>query len=327
MQYAHQVSRWLILGVFCSLAAVLAACSAGTEGGGNANASTGTQIIATSNIAADLIQQVAGDTFAVKSLIPRGSDPHAYTPGPRDVAAVADADLVFTIGLDYEQAWLKKLLKSASVDSTRMVMLGDYVKTIPSSGSLHDDEDEGEGESHQPGAADPHFWLDPREVKRILPVIVDRLAARTPAAREALVRNANAFERQLDDLHAWITQAAAAVPAERRLLVTAHESLGYFGSAYGFRIVGSVIPGVSTTREPTAAELAKLVGDIKQLRAPAIFGETILDARLAKRISEEAGVKLVTGLHTDSLGQPGSATGSYLSMMRTTASTIFDALR
>ncbi|MSQ10912.1 MAG: zinc ABC transporter substrate-binding protein [Dehalococcoidia bacterium] len=323
----HQLMQWLAFGVFCSLSAVLMACTAGTGGGGNADTSAGTRIIATSNIAADWIQQVAGDKFSVKSLIPRASDPHAYTPGPRDVAAVADADLVFTIGLDFEQAWLKKLLKSASVDSSRMVILGDYVKTIPASGGLHHDDGEGEEESHQQTAADPHFWLDPREVKRVLPVIVDRLAARTPAAREALIRNANSFERQLDELHAWITQAATAVPAERRLLVAAHESLGYFGSAYGFQIVGSVIPGVSTTREPSATELAKLVGDIKRLRAPAIFGETILDARMAKRISEEAGVRLITGLHTDSLGQPGSATGSYLSMMRTTASTIFDALR
>lgn len=491
--------------------ALVIACSAAPEAG-RATGGTGPLVLATSNIAADWIQQVAGDRITVRSIVPRGSDPHAYTPGPRDVAQMADAQAIFAVGLTLEASWFDRLVKNAATDPARIVTLGNYVKTIPFEadvrhpatdqgvlflgvsldkvrrGALANDEvilrlidfsgpghfiaysvdafgdpsiaintsdgisagdrlrykagdhahlnwsftaegsytvvletesrladgtqlrpdraryqfhvgadvpnslgsghvdlrvvltdgdlrqrlfdeayandyapdarvlvvrpkaaisvpddrrfsflgrtgakvwilPQGQEETHSHGPDDPHFWFDPREVKRVLPAIVDRLSTLDPEGRAAFTANADAYGRQLDELHAWIGQEVVKVPAERRLLVTAHESLGYLAKAYGFQMVGSVIPGVTTTREPTAAELAKLVTDIRQRKAPALFGETILDARMAQRIAEESGAKLVTGLHTDSLGQPGTSTENYLAMMRHTVRTIVDALK
>ncbi|MCI0438549.1 MAG: metal ABC transporter substrate-binding protein [Chloroflexi bacterium] len=324
----------------------LMACEASATPASSTEQAAELQAVATTSIVADWTRRVGGERVEVFSLLPVGADAHSFQPGARDISRVADADIVFSVGLTLEAAWLDELIRNAAADTSRIVALGELVDPIEFTGH---DEDEHEGEEHEGedeehegeehegeeheedehghGALDPHFWFDPVRVKIAVTQIAERLAALDPEDAEQYRANASAYNAQLDELHAWIQQQVAQVPPERRLLVTSHETLGYFGERYGFEVVGTVIPGVTTEREPSAQELAELVGVIREHNAPAIFAENVVSDQLARQIADEAGISVVRSLYSESLGGPGSGADTYIGMVRANVEIIVEALR
>jgi ABC-type Zn uptake system ZnuABC Zn-binding protein ZnuA len=117
------------------------------------------------------------------------------------------------------------------------------------------------------------------------------------------------------------------VPEARRLLVTNHESFGYFADRYGFQVVGTVIPSVSTGASPSAQQLARLVDRLKATHAPAIFLETGANPQLADQLAQEIGIKIVTDLYTHSVTESGGNAPTYIDMMRYNVQKIVDALK
>jgi zinc/manganese transport system substrate-binding protein len=301
--------RRIAAGVLAILA--LASCSR--------SASTArARVIASEPFLADVVREVAGDRMTVQALLPTGVDPHTWEPAPRDAAEVASADLFIVNGAGLE-AFLAPLLEGLGTERPRIVEA--------SAGLAPRQPREGEhgvgGDRHE---VDPHFWLDPLNVIRYAENIRDALAELDPAAAATFRANAAAYAERLRELDQWIAGEVSAVPAGRRLLVTNHESLGYFADRYGFRIVGTVIPSVSSGATPSAKDLAALVGVLKQTGAPALFLEVGTDPRLAQQLADEAGVRLVTGLRTHSLTGPEGPAPTYLAMMRGDVRTIVDAL-
>jgi manganese/iron transport system substrate-binding protein len=122
-------------------------------------------------------------------------------------------------------------------------------------------------------------------------------------------------------------EQVAQIPAERRLLVTNHESFGYFADRYGFRIVGAIVPSVSTGAAPSAQQLAMLVDRIKATGAPAVFLETGANPQLADQLAQETGVRVVTGLYTHSISAPDGPAPTYLEMLRYNTQAIVEALK
>ncbi|MCI0475036.1 MAG: metal ABC transporter substrate-binding protein, partial [Anaerolineales bacterium] len=171
---------------------------------------------------------------------------------------------------------------------------------------------------------DPHFWLDPNNIVKYVENIRDGLTQVDPAGAIVYKTNADAYIAQLKALDAWIVEQLKPIPAERRLLVTNHESFGYFADRYGFKIIGTIIPSVSTGASPSAQQLGTLVNQIKSAKAKAIFLETGANAQLAKQIAQETGVKVVTGLSTHSTTQ---AAPTYLKMMEQNTRVMVDALK
>ena len=276
------------------------------------------RVATTSNIVGDWVRQVGGDRVEVFDLLPVGGDPHAFQPGAQDVARVADADLVVSVGLRMEAAWLDELVGNAAADESRLVALGQVADPIRFADAV----------DHQDvGLPDPHFWFDPLRVKLAVSEIAARLAAIDPGAADAYSDNARAYGLQLDELHAWIQERVSALPEDRRLLVTSHDTLQYFGRLYGFDIVGAVIPAAATEREPSAAELARLVDRIRERDAPAVFVETTVSDRLARAIALETGAAVVRELYTGSLGKPDSGAATYIDMMRANVTRVVEALK
>jgi len=180
---------------------------------------------------------------------------------------------------------------------------------------------------HQHHEGDPHFWLDPTLAVRYVENIRDGLIQADPAGKEIYTRNAAAYIAKLNELDGWIRQQVQQVPEERRRIVTNHESFGYFADRYGFRVIGTVLPSVSTGASPSAQQLARLVDHIKAAGAPAIFLETGASPRLAEQIAQETGVRVVTGLHSHSITAAGGPAPTYLDMMRANTQMIVDALK
>ena len=186
----------------------------------------------------------------------------------------------------------------------------------------HGEEDDGHGH----GELDPHFWFDPLRVKQAVNSIAARLSTIDPAGQTFYRDNAAAYNRELDDLHAWIEERVASLPEDHRVLVTSHDSFQYFAQRYGFEVAGAIFP-VSTEAEPTAQDLAELIEIIEHEGVHAVFGEKSHSDRLARRISEETGATLIGGLYTGSLGEEGGEAGTYIDLMRYNTSTIVEALQ
>ena len=306
-------------------------------------------VVTTSNIVADWVRAVGQDRVEVFSLLPPDTDAHTFQPGARDISRVADADLVFSIGLSLEAGWLDELIKNAARDPAAIVALGNAVDPIDFVEIFDGDDHAGEGEDDHAGEGeddhagegeddhagegeddhgplDPHFWFDPTRVRQAVDVISAELSTLDPDGQSFYRGNADSYNRQLDELHDWIQAQVSLLPEEDRLLITFHDSFQYFAQRYGFRIVGSVFP-VTTESEPTAQDLAELIETIEHEGAPAVFTEKSHSERLARRIAGGTGAKHVGGLYTGSLGAPGGEAGTYLDLMRYNVETIVGALQ
>lgn len=181
------------------------------------------------------------------------------------------------------------------------------------------------GHHHHEG--DPHFWLAPGNVVTYVKNIQRGLAEADPDGAAVYAANAAKYTAQIEELDRWIAAQAEQIPAARRLLVTNHESFGYFADRYGFRVIGTIVPSTSTGAAPSARELARLVDVIKATGAKAIFLETGTNPRLAQQVARETGIEVVTELYTHSTTGPKGPAPTYIEMMKYNASAIVGALK
>ena len=282
------------------LVLMLAACSGGST----------PEVLATTNILADVARNVIGDQLSVGSLLPVGADPHSYQPVPQDATKVKESKVLVIHGADYE-TFLQPLLDNAGgkenvIDaSTGLRLLSGM-----------------ESET----AVDPHLWLDPNNVIVYVENIREGLKQFDPDGAEAYDSNANTYIDELTELDAWINGQVAQIEPQRRVLVTNHESLGYFAERYGFVVVGAITPSFSSDSSPSAQQMADLIEQIKVHKAPAIFLDASDNPDLAQQIATETDVKVVTDLHLESLTDGGPA-ATYIDMMKYNVSRIVEALQ
>lgn len=286
------------------------------------------KVVATTSIVGDVVQKVGEDLIELENLMPAGTDPHSFEPTPRDIAAVADAHVVFANGLGLE-AFLDPLLESAGA-ADKVVYVSHGIELIV---LAKEDEQEKDGEEHEEGdgdldheETDPHTWLDPSNVVVWVRNIAHALSALDPAHAEVYAAHAEAYEVELEKLDAWIRAQLAQVPDENRKLVTDHATFGYFVRRYGFEQIGTVFPGHSTLAEPSAKDLAALEDAIREFDVKAIFVGLSVRPGLAERVAEDTGTRLVH-LYTGSLSEAGGPAEDYLSLMRYDVCAIAEALR
>jgi ABC-type Zn uptake system ZnuABC Zn-binding protein ZnuA len=294
---------------------LLAGCGPAAETGGSPN---GLAVTATTTILGDVARQVAGPDAPVSVLLPVGADPHAYQPAPRDVARLGDAALVFVVGSGVEAGFLDSLIESAGV-SERVVRVSDGITLLPAG-----EEEEGDGHAGEEG--DPHVWYDPANVLVWVDAIETALAEADPDHADGYAARAEAYRADLRELDGWIAEQVAQVPEGQRVLVTDHAVLGYFAARYGFRQVGTVVPGASAAAQPSAQELAALEDAMQAEGARAVFVGSTVTPELARRVAEDAGVQLVR-FYTDSLSEPEGEAGTYIEYMRYNVSAIVEALK
>ena len=277
------------------VAIVLAGCGTQDSAGGS-----GVRVVATTTQLADFARNVGGTRVAVSQLLQPNTDPHEYEPTPSDVTAVAEAQVVVEHGLGLDD-WLDQVVANAGGDPVRVVATNG-IKPLP-------------GDDKEPGG-DPHVWLDPVNAVTMVRNIATGLAAADPDGAETYRANADRYVGQIEALDAELTARIATVPAASRKIVTDHDAFGYFARHFGIRVVGTVIPSLSTAAEPAANEVAALAATIRREGVRTVFPESSVDPRLERAIAEEAGATLGTPLYGDVLGPSGTPAGTYLGMMR-----------
>lgn len=271
---------------------------------------TGPVILASTTFLADMAQNVAGERVDVQSLLPIGVDPHAYQASPADVAKIAESNVLIVNGLEYEH-FLEVLLENAGGE--RML-----IEATAGLSPMQDAELE--------HGVNPHMWLDPNRVITYVENIRDGFIEADPNGEDVYRANAENYIMQLKELDAWILEQVNSVPAEKRLLVTNHEAFAYFADRYGFTLIGTVLPGMSTDAAPSAKEMAGLIDQIESTGAPAIFLGEVENPALAQQIADETGVKIVDDLYLESLTDGGPAP-TYIEMMKHNVTRIVEALK
>jgi ABC-type Zn uptake system ZnuABC Zn-binding protein ZnuA len=305
--FARPVSRLGLTRLISLIVGGLALAACSTAGGSaTIGATDSLKVVATTTVFADLIGNVGGDRISVDSIIPAGAGPEDYEPKPDDARKLADADLIVSNGVGLDD-FLGDLIDAAGEESAARLVLGEGLETILV-----------EGEEN------PHFWLDPSIVAdHYVPVIAAKLIELDPAGSGLYEANAGAYAAQIRELDEANKTSIEGIPATNRKLVTFHDAFPYFARHYGFEEVGVILENVG--QEPTAAELAALVEEVKAADVRAVFSEAQFSPDLARTLAEEAGIsQVVTTLYNDTVGPPPVDT--YLKMMEWNVSEIVKAL-
>jgi zinc/manganese transport system substrate-binding protein len=281
------------------------------------------EVVASFSILADLAQRVGGERVRVHALVGAGADAHVYQPTAADARLLGRAALVVVNGLGFE-GWIDRLIASAGYRGPRVVASAGVVPLTASHeghGAVH-----GHAHGHRGAGkdADPHAWQDLANARRYVDNIAAALTAADPAGAAVYAANAAAYKTEIDALDAEIRKLLGALAPERRTVVTSHDAFAYFARAYGMRFVAPA--GASTDSEATAADVAKLIRQIRREKIPAVFLENVSDPRLLERIRAESGARIGGTLYSDALSAASGPAATYLAMMRHNAKTLAEAL-
>ncbi|MDP5112063.1 MAG: metal ABC transporter substrate-binding protein [Burkholderiaceae bacterium] len=274
-------------------------------------------VVASFSILADMVKQVGGPHVQVSSLVGPNSDAHVFDPTPADAKRLAAAKLVVVNGLGFE-GWLNRLVKSSGYKGP-VLTASKGVKTIPMAESDH-----GHGHSHSHAAPDPHAWQSLLNARQYVENIRVALSAAMPAHSADFQSRATDYLKQIDALEKSTQARIAAVPMERRRVITSHDAFGYFARAYKFTFYP--LQGLSTASEPSAADVVRIVNEIKKNKVTAIFAENISDPRVLERVAKDTGAKIGGTLYADALSAPGTQADTYLKMFELNVSTIVSGI-
>lgn len=265
------------------------------------------RVVATFSVLGDMVRRVAGASVALAVLVGPDGDTEAYEATAADARAVADADLLVMNGLNPEfEPWLPDLMARAQFHGTRLVA-SDGVRVLNKA-------EEGSARSAAPAEIDQHAWHDAANGAVYAANIAAALARVDPAHAEEYRTRGEAYKAELLALDGWARQRVAAVPAAKRRVISSHDGFAYLARAYGITMIGA--RGWTNDKEPTAAQVAQLIRQIRQDKIRAIFFENMSDPRLIQRIAKETGIEPGGALYSDALTRPGEDGDTYVKMVR-----------
>jgi zinc/manganese transport system substrate-binding protein len=277
-------------------------------------------VVASFSILGDMVEEIGGDRVAVSTLVGPDGDAHVFQPSPADARALAAARVLVVNGLGFE-GWINRLVRAAGFGGltitasdgvTPRMMEGDDAAGHRGRHGHGKDGGAPTGVARPSTVADPHAWQSLRQGRLYAANIARGLAAADPAGAAAYERNFAAYAARIDALEADVRARIDAIAPGKRKVITSHDAFGYFGAAYGVTFIAAV--GISTDAEPSAADVARIVRQIRQQKVRAVFVENMTDPRLIQQIAKEAGGVAGGTLYADALSPKGSPADSYLGM-------------
>ena len=318
-------------------------------------------VVATFSILGDMVAEIGGEHIALTTLVGSDGDAHVYQPTPQDARAVSEAAVLFMNGLEFE-GWLERLVEAASFGG-ELVVATNGIEPIEfgEDDDHHDDHDEhGDDEhdhddhddqgddkdhdhdehdhddhdhdhddhgghaGHEHGEFDPHAWQSLDAAIIYADNIAAGLAKVDPDNAGDYYANRATYVQKIEALEEEIHALMDGIPLDRRTVVTTHDAFGYFAGEYG--ITFEAPQGLSTESEASAADVAKLIEQIREEGISAVFVESIADNRLLEQIASETDARIGGTLYSDALSGPDGLAATYIDMMRHNATTLADAL-
>jgi manganese/zinc/iron transport system substrate-binding protein len=267
-------------------------------------AQTPINVVTTTGMITDTVQQIGGDRVQVTGLMGAGVDPHLYRATAGDIQTLQNADIIFRNGGNLEGRMgeiFDRLNRRIPVHSLMDAMPQDALFAHP----VYE------------GFSDPHVWFDVSLWMVGIDAIVDGLSALDPSGAEMYAANAAAYREKLSALDTYIADAVATIPQDQRVLITAHDAFGYFGARYGIEVLG--LQGVSTEAEAGVQDVQSLVTFVVENRIPAVFIESSVPQRTIEAVVEASrsrgwDVRIGGELFSDAPGDSGTLEGTYIGM-------------
>lgn len=305
---------WILGGLIGALLGWGVGCDASSSDEENPSV----EVVATTNVVGDLVEQIGGESVSIESLMGPGVDPHLYRASEGDVSRMNEADIIVYNGLDLEGQMTNVLARMGQQGRSTVALAEEAVS-----------EDMLLESAEFEGNYDPHIWLDVELWQRAAAHIADVLAEHDPDHADVYQSNAEAYLDTLDELDAYVHERAAEVADEQRVLITSHDAFRYFGEAYDFEVRG--LQGISTDVEAGTADVRQLADFVAERQIPALFVETSVSQRGIEAVREavrDRGFDVVIGgtLYGDALGSPGTEAGTYTGMVRHNIDTIVEGL-
>lgn len=307
-----------------------------------ARADTPVPVVASFTILGDMVREIGGTRVEVTTLVGPDGDAHVFQPAPSDAVKFGTAKVVFVNGLHFE-GWIDRLVESAGYTGPVVVASdGVHARAFEEHGEdehgeaeaaagkasdgEHDHEHAAEADEHghDHGGTDPHAWQSVANAVIYARNIEAGLKAADPEGAAEYAARADLYVAKLQALDAEIRATVASIPPERRKVITSHDAFGYFAGTYGLEFLAP--QGVNTESEASAADVARMIEQIRADAIPAVFVENISDQRLLEQISRETGAKIGGALYSDALSAADGPAATYLDMMRHNVETLKSAL-
>lgn len=288
----------------------------------------GLNVVASFSIIGDFARNVGGDRVTITTIVGPDGDAHVYEPTPADAKAMAKADVVLVNGLHFE-GFLQRLVetsgtKAGVVELTKGVTPLEFKPEFAEEDEGHDAAEAGDAHDHSHGNIDPHAFQSIANARIYVANIADAFCAADAAGCDTYRTNASAYTGKLDALEKEMKEAVAAIPAEKRTVITSHDAFGYFEHEYGLTFRAP--EGISTEAEPSAADVARLIDQVKAEKAAAVFVENITNQRLIEQIASETGLKIGGTLYSDALSPADGPASTYIDLMEHNIATIKGAI-
>jgi manganese/zinc/iron transport system substrate-binding protein len=309
--------KYIGLLVIFVLAFLLVGCGEESADGNDDLSQRPIKVVATIGMITDIVKNIGGERVEVEGLMGPGVDPHLYKASEGDVGRLAEADLIFYNGLHLE-AQMAGVLERMADQNIRTIAVTDGIdRTVL------------QAPPEFQGSYDPHVWFDVTLWMEAAEQVRDTLVEVDPTHADSYRANAERYLAELSELHEYVQSQAERVPAEQRVLITAHDAFNYFGRAYGFEVRG--LQGISTESEASTADVQELAGFIAERQIPAIFVESSVPQRTIEAVqaavqSQGFDVQIGGQLFSDAMGNPGTPEGTYAGMVRHNIDTIVNAL-
>lgn len=255
--------------------------------------------VATFSILGDIVARIGGERVAVTTIVGPNADTHVYEPKPSDAVAVSQADVLFVNGLGFE-GWLDRFVESTAFKGP-VVVASEGVKT-------HTMDEDGAV------VTDPHAWQSLKNGLLYVKNVTAGLCAVDAHGCVTYEANAAAYSAEITALDEQLITDIAAVPSAKRQVITTHDAFGYFGEEYGVKFLAP--EGISTDNEASAADVAKLITQIRADGVTALFIENMSDGRLVQQIASETGVTVGGELYADALSEPDQGAATYIDMFK-----------
>lgn len=260
-------------------------------------------------ILADMAQNVAGDAADVVSITKPGAEIHNYQPTPGDLVAAQDADLVLWNGLNLEQ-WFAQFLDN----------LPDVPSVVVSEGI----EPIGIGAGPYEGKPNPHAWMSPTDALVYVENIRRAFVAADPANEATYNANAATYADEITATVEPIRTALAAIPENRRWLVTSEGAFSYLARDFGLREL--YLWPINSDQQGSPRQVREVIDAVRANDIPVIFSESTISPRPAEQVARETGIAYGGVLYVDSLSEPDGPVPTYLELLRVTSSTILEGL-
>jgi len=298
-------------------------------------------VVATFSILGDMVKEVGGERVSVTIIVGVNNDAHRFDPTPRDAKALLDARVLVLNGLDFE-AWLPRLAQASGFSGLQVLASeGVKVRRLGDAGQHDHDGHEQQGHDHDAdpghaqdarreaghhhGDADPHAWQDLSNGMIYARNIAAGLARADPRNAGYYEGRAAGYVARMKALDNEIKAAFAAIPRERRRVITSHDAFGYFGDAYGVEFIP--VAGLSNQAEPSARDVARIIKIARDSHISGVFIENMTSPALARQIARESGAVMGGTLYADALGPADEPAATYLGMFSWNAGRLLYVLR